>query len=151
MRPSENPMVKARTTETRSPYNRVVTMVLWFFLGMAGVHRFYVGKFATGLLMLLTGGGFGIWWIVDLILILTGRFRDAQGRVLGPPQVTHEQLPPARNDAAERKRRQKVLENQPEPELAPLPDGDPTIDDEVMRDPLEDEFAKLEEEMKQSG
>ncbi len=150
MRPSENPMVKARTTETRSPYNRVVTLVLWFFLGMAGVHRFYVGKFATGLLMLLTGGGFGIWWIFDLILILTGRFRDAEGRVLGPPQVEYQQLPSA-NDELERKRRQKVLENRHEPELAPLPDGEPDLDDEVMRDPLEDEFAKLEQEMKQKG
>ena len=62
---SDYPLVRAHTDEIRSPYNRVLALVLCWFLGLFGVHRFYVGKFFTGVLMLLTGGGFGIWWLID--------------------------------------------------------------------------------------
>ena len=55
-------------------------LLLCFFLGVFGAHRFYVGKIGTGVLELLTLGGFGIWWLVDMILILTGTFRDGDGQ-----------------------------------------------------------------------
>lgn len=54
--------------------------LLCFFLGVFGVHRFYAGKIGTGLLELVTFGGFGIWWLVDLILLATGSFTDHEGR-----------------------------------------------------------------------
>ena len=54
--------------------------LLCFFLGVFGAHRFYAGKIGTGILQLLTFGGLGIWWLADLILILTGNFRDGDGR-----------------------------------------------------------------------
>lgn len=52
---------------------------LCFFLGMFGVHRFYVGKNGSGLLWLFTAGLFGIGWVIDTILILFGSFRDKAG------------------------------------------------------------------------
>lgn len=60
----------------RSPKDFTVTVLLCFFLGVFGIHRFYVGKIFTGILMLITGGGFGIWYLVDLVRMLMGRFTD---------------------------------------------------------------------------
>ena len=57
-------------------------ILLCFFLGYFGVHHFYVGKVGTGILMLLTVGGFGIWTIVDFILIVCGKFTDKNGLIL---------------------------------------------------------------------
>ena len=54
--------------------------LLFFFLAWLGIHRFYVGKIGTAILFIITLGGLGIWWIVDLILIVTGSFRDKQGQ-----------------------------------------------------------------------
>jgi len=65
-----------------SPKSRLVALILCLLLGVFGVHRFYVGKVGTGVLQLLTLGGFGIWVIIDLILILTGTFRDIDRRPL---------------------------------------------------------------------
>jgi TM2 domain-containing membrane protein YozV len=53
---------------------------LSFLWGSFGVDRFYLGKIWTGLLKLITFGGFGIWVIVDLVLIMAGSMRDKQGR-----------------------------------------------------------------------
>jgi TM2 domain-containing membrane protein YozV len=53
--------------------------LLCFFLGVFGAHRFYVGKIGTGLLQLFTLGGLGIWWLVDLIMLVSGEFRDKEG------------------------------------------------------------------------
>ena len=63
-----------------SPKSRLVALLLCFFLGIIGVHRFYVGKNGTGILMILTFGGLGIWAFIDLVLILVGAFTDQQGR-----------------------------------------------------------------------
>ena len=63
-----------------SPSEWSITLILCVLIGVWGVHRFYVGKVGTGLLMLFTFGGFLIWWIIDLILIATESFKDHEGR-----------------------------------------------------------------------
>jgi len=60
----------------------IVAVLLCFFLGVLGVHRFYVGKIGTGILQLITLGGFGIWVLIDFIMILIGKFTDKQGQPL---------------------------------------------------------------------
>ncbi len=57
----------------------VAAILLCFFFGSFGAHRFYAEKFGTGLLMLFTLGGFGIWTIIDFVVIVTGNFKDSQG------------------------------------------------------------------------
>ena len=57
----------------------VPTLLLCILLGGLGIHRFYVGKIGTGILMLVTLGGLGIWVLVDLIMIAVGSFKDKQG------------------------------------------------------------------------
>jgi len=63
-----------------SPRSRLVALLFCVLLGVFGVHRFYVGKIGTGILMLVTIGGLGIWTMIDLILIAVGSFRDKEGR-----------------------------------------------------------------------
>lgn len=63
-----------------SPRPRLVVLLLCMMFGVFGVHRFYVGKIGTGVLMLLTLGGLGIWYTVDLILVVIGSFRDKEDR-----------------------------------------------------------------------
>lgn len=66
-----------------SPKSRLVAILLCFFLGVLGVHRFYVGKVGTGLLWLFTCGGFfGIGYLVDIIMIACGSFTDKEGKFL---------------------------------------------------------------------
>ncbi|MHB0970155.1 MAG: NINE protein [Thermoanaerobaculia bacterium] len=60
----------------------LTTLLLCLFLGGLGVHRFYTGHTGIGIVQLLTLGGCGIWALVDLIMIITGKFTDASGQPL---------------------------------------------------------------------
>lgn len=60
----------------------IVTLLLCLFLGGVGAHRFYAGKVGTGILQLITLGGCGIWTLIDLIMILTEKFKDKDGYVI---------------------------------------------------------------------
>lgn len=57
----------------------LTALLLCIFVGFLGVHRFYTGHIAIGVVQLLTFGGCGIWWIVDLIMIATGTYTDSNG------------------------------------------------------------------------
>jgi TM2 domain-containing membrane protein YozV len=59
------------------------TLVLAIFLGPFGAHRFYVGKTGTAVLMIfLSLPTLFIWPLIDIIMIATGGFKDAQGRLV---------------------------------------------------------------------
>ena len=57
--------------KTKRKVNWIVALVFSVIFGSLGVDRFIMGKVGTGLLKLFTFGGFGIWWIIDIILIAT--------------------------------------------------------------------------------
>ncbi|MCR4408867.1 MAG: TM2 domain-containing protein [Candidatus Saccharicenans sp.] len=63
-----------------SEKSRLVTFLLCWLFGLFGGHRFYVGKTGTGLIWLFTLGCLGIGVLVDLIMILLGKFYDAQNK-----------------------------------------------------------------------
>lgn len=59
-----------------------ITLILSILVGEFGIDRFYTGYVGLGILKLLTGGGCGIWWLIDIILIATGKYRDSNGNPL---------------------------------------------------------------------
>ena len=72
--------MSAETTNSEKSF--VATLILCILLGWLGVHRFYVGKTGTGILMLLTLGGLGIWQLIDLIVIAVQKFKDSKGLLI---------------------------------------------------------------------
>lgn len=61
-----------------------VMIILCLFLGTLGIHRLYAGKVGTAFLMFITVGGFLIWWLIDLIVIILGAFKDKEGYFVRP-------------------------------------------------------------------
>ena len=59
-----------------------VLLILSIVRGSLGVDHFYSGKIGTGILKLITFGGCGIWWLIDVIMIATGSFKDGNGIVI---------------------------------------------------------------------
>lgn len=76
------------TKKNISSKSRLAAFLLAFFLGMLGVHRFYVGKTGSGIAQLILTitviGAFvtGIWVLIDWIMILSGQFKDGQGKLI---------------------------------------------------------------------
>ena len=69
--------LSAEIVEQRNKW--ITCLLLCWFLGVLGVHRFYSGHTALGVLQLLTLGDCGIWALIDFIIIVSGNFKDAQG------------------------------------------------------------------------
>lgn len=76
----ENDTIYSSEKENVSNKKWSVVLILCILLGLIGFHRFYVGKGGTAILMLLTLGGFGIWTLVDLVIISLSEFTDEDGR-----------------------------------------------------------------------
>lgn len=69
---------------TQSNKNFVVCLLLAIFFGYWGWHRYYAGKIGTGILWMISFGGFGIGWFADVITIIGGGFKDSAGRSIKP-------------------------------------------------------------------
>ena len=66
----------------RAQRDWLVTLLLSIFLGCLGVDRFYLGYMGLGVVKLITAGGCGVWWIIDIVMIVTGKMVDAAGQPL---------------------------------------------------------------------
>ena len=93
--------VQAHSNSEPSDKDFVTTLLICIFLGGLGVHRFFVDKIGTGVLMLVTLGGLGIWWIIDIILIVTSSFEDSEGRVIAYQAAGTVNREPAKDIPAE--------------------------------------------------
>ena len=77
------PDVKIDTFDpSKSKKDWLICLLLCAFVGYLGIHRFYAGKIGTGILQLVTCGGCGIWTLIDLIMIVLGRFTDEEGKFI---------------------------------------------------------------------
>jgi TM2 domain-containing membrane protein YozV len=68
-----------------SPKSRLAVTLLCALpacFGIHGIHRFYLGKIGTGILMLVTFGGLYIWTIIDLVFAATGTMKDKEGKLI---------------------------------------------------------------------
>lgn len=67
-------------TEEHKSYG--TALLLCFFGGALGLHRIYTGYTLIGILQLLTGGGWGVWTLIDLFSLWLNKFKDANGKEL---------------------------------------------------------------------
>jgi len=67
----------------------LTTFLFAFFLGGLGIDRFYNGRTGLGIGKLLTGGGCGLWSLVDIVLLLFKKYQDGQGNYLQPAKRGH--------------------------------------------------------------
>ncbi len=68
--------------EEKPPKSYTVTLLLNFFLGFLGIHRFYTGYTLIGVIQLLTLGGCGIWSLIDYVMLVSNKFKDCKDQPL---------------------------------------------------------------------
>src|ERR1700687_84011 len=90
MEPSEEErdrwMATLKTRQTISDKDWWTTFWLSLVLGAVGADRYYLGSAVLATLKLVTVGGFGVWWLVDVVLVLTDRIHDVEGRLVKRPR-----------------------------------------------------------------
>lgn len=69
----------AESANAGSGKSQLVALLLVILVGGLGIHRFYLGYTWQGVVQLLTAGGCGIWWLIDLIRIVTGDLTPKDG------------------------------------------------------------------------
>jgi TM2 domain-containing membrane protein YozV len=74
-------MMQGGTSDKTFNLTLILAIVPTFF-GFFGIHRFYTGHIGIGIAQFLTAGGCGIWQLIDIIFIFTGKYTDKQGRPL---------------------------------------------------------------------
>lgn len=79
---SSSTVAATPSPSTKSEKSGYTALLLAVFLGYIGAHRFYVGKIGTGILMLITLGGMGVWCFIDVFIIAYGEFTDKNGQCL---------------------------------------------------------------------
>lgn len=77
-------MVKKNMDGASGPKSQIVALLLVIFVGYLGIHRFYLGYTGAGIIQLLTGGGCGIWALIDLVRIATGELGPKDGSAYDP-------------------------------------------------------------------
>lgn len=75
--PQQDPNVSDKEKTTA-----LILCILPYVVQIHGIHRFYTGHIGIGIIQLLTWGGCGIWTLIDLIQIISGNFKDSDGRPL---------------------------------------------------------------------
>jgi len=80
MQPQEmQPMQAQEMQQMNSEKDWTVTLILAILVGSLGIDRFYSGSILLGVLKLFTLGGLGLWWLIDLIMLVTGSYKDGNG------------------------------------------------------------------------
>lgn len=116
--------------------NKTTALLLSIFLGGLGIDRFYLEHTGLGILKLLTGGCFGILWLIDIILIATGELKPADGSEyegVNPKETNEEQIKQEQTET------DKIEEN----EIKQLETKKSTIEKNTINDKYDD-FEKLE-------
>ena len=75
-------MMQMQPMQSEKNWVAVLLLGLLGIFGIAGIDRFYTGSILLGVLKLITFGGLGIWTIIDVILVVTGSYKDGNGNVI---------------------------------------------------------------------
>ena len=75
-------MMQMQPMQSDKNWVAVLLLGLLGIFGIAGIDRFYTGSILLGVLKLITFGGLGLWTIIDVILVVTGSYKDGNGHAV---------------------------------------------------------------------
>mgnify|MGYP000120583005 FL=1 len=74
--------LKSSKNLEKSKHSWIACLCICYLFGLFGGHRFYTGNIKSGIIQLLTFGCFGVWTLIDFILILSGKFKNSEGQYI---------------------------------------------------------------------